>query len=445
MESISPEVKALTTFIEASVNELQNGGNTPSPGEALLFIGNWHESFPRLIFEDPVLKPVDRNVWAAIKLRTSSNKATAFPSYEELCAACNIEGRATISRAIAILRATRWLTLCKRVRIRGKVAGNIYALHDEPLQLSDTLFLDPDYMKFLEEAALKHPHPRAKAICRAVLQTIEADIDAGRDVITPESGLNRRMEAIGTLRQLSTSGRGLVNDSSLPARNGFYSINIAGIASINQKPDREGNRVQKLNSEAPSTETELRRSEPSTVSVLRNQRIDSKEIFKGDCCKAEASTVSVLRSSSSNKNTTTTTLEYPDELSENERRLATKYLAKIPEHQRQAVLDALEAKFQAIKQGGDGWQYGPVPYLRALCRRVLDGTFVELPVTKQQQAKESKELSRKRLELMNEIQGLNDLMSAPGSAVEELRRLRDKLTRQLEALGQGVTAGEGSG
>ncbi|WP_308873979.1 helix-turn-helix domain-containing protein [Thiothrix subterranea] len=103
-----------------------------------------------MLYEDPILEPLERNVWAIIKLHAmDGNSVTAFPTYEELMLRCQVGSKATISRALAILRATRWLTICKsKLRDgKGRVRGNIYALHDEPLQLAETLALDSDYLR----------------------------------------------------------------------------------------------------------------------------------------------------------------------------------------------------------------------------------------------------------------------------------------------------------
>ena len=441
---ISPDVKALTTFIDASVQDLQNNQSLPSR-EALLFLGNWHESFPRLIFEDPILKPVDRNVWAAIKLRTANNQATAFPSYEELQAACNIEGKATIARAIAILRATRWITLCRRVRKHGRNAGNIYALHDEPLNLFDTFFLDPEYIPFLEKASRKHHHPRAREVCRAVLQTIDADIDADKDIMTPESSLNRRVEAINTLQRISApESSSALSKSDLDHR--FYSVSAKEIIDLAANTTR----VQKLNPVTQSSKTEpgeKNQSSKTELSAPNSQPIDNKEVSVFETTKTNTadavSSVFELRSSSSSssKKNTTTTLRFPEELTENNRRIAIKFLKKIPEHQHQAVLDALNVKFQAIKQGSESWSHGPIPYLRKLCNTVLDGTFVEMPVTVQHQTRQSQERAQERVDLMTQIQGLDELMKAPGAAVEELRQIRNKAVMQLRQMDDGDAIG----
>ncbi len=183
--------------------------------EGLLFLGNPQLVFPRLLFEDPILEPVDRNVWAAIKLHAADGDAiTAFPSYEELMLRCNIGSKATVARSISILRACRWLTVCKS-RLRdamGRVRGNIYALHDEPLQLVETLGLDDHYLKWLAETAEgKHtPHPRAIALANQILQDMQDQVQAGEDITQLRPPMERRTEAmlaISGLRSGKVAGR----------------------------------------------------------------------------------------------------------------------------------------------------------------------------------------------------------------------------------------------
>ena len=154
-----------------------------SAQDGLLFLGNPQLVFPRLLFDDPVLEPVDRNVWAVIKLHAADgDSVTAFPTYEEIMLRCNIGSKATVSRSIAILRACRWLTVCKaRLRdAKGRVKGNIYALHDEPLQLAETLELDDTYLHFLQETAQhkQNPHPRAIGVAATVLQDMQSQVGA---------------------------------------------------------------------------------------------------------------------------------------------------------------------------------------------------------------------------------------------------------------------------
>jgi len=83
----------------------------------MLFMGNWHQAVPAMVIQDPVLEPVDKLVWMVIMLYArETGGRTAFPDYDTIAAKTNVSSTSTVSRAIAILRLTRWLTLCARVR-----------------------------------------------------------------------------------------------------------------------------------------------------------------------------------------------------------------------------------------------------------------------------------------------------------------------------------------
>ena len=113
---IRPETLALHALIEASIGGAEEGAQG-ARHDALLFLGNRHASFPTLVVQDPVLEPVDKLVWMTIRLQAGEAAgSTAFPSYDYIRKMANIASKSTVARAIAILRATRWLSLCARLR-----------------------------------------------------------------------------------------------------------------------------------------------------------------------------------------------------------------------------------------------------------------------------------------------------------------------------------------
>src|SRR3546814_6124868 len=75
---------------------------------------------------------------------------TAFPTYEQLrpwLASTPCAGQAsheTVARALTLLRLTRWLSLVRRRRDpkTGRILGNLYVLHDEPLTPFEAMQLD---------------------------------------------------------------------------------------------------------------------------------------------------------------------------------------------------------------------------------------------------------------------------------------------------------------
>ncbi|MET0003356.1 MAG: STY4528 family pathogenicity island replication protein [Candidatus Thiodiazotropha sp.] len=146
---IRPETLALDKLIKATIARVE-ASRDGGAADTVLFLGNRHQSFPTAVIRDPVLEPVDKLVWMVIMLAVRETGANAaFPSYEAISCLANVSSRSTIARAIAILRASRWLTLCGRLRkASGRFRGNVYALHDEPLPLADVIHLDGDYMAF---------------------------------------------------------------------------------------------------------------------------------------------------------------------------------------------------------------------------------------------------------------------------------------------------------
>ncbi|WP_210501168.1 STY4528 family pathogenicity island replication protein, partial [Pantoea ananatis] len=63
--------------------------------------------------------------------------------------------RETVSRTLLMLRLTGWISLCKKVRDEGgRVRGNIYAQHDEPLGYRDAETFDPGWLTLVEQSCL---------------------------------------------------------------------------------------------------------------------------------------------------------------------------------------------------------------------------------------------------------------------------------------------------
>lgn len=343
---IRPETYALDALIrETLARGRRSGGNT---SDALLFFGNRHHAFPVVVVHDPILEPVDKLVWMVIcqAAQGMGTKAT-FPSYADIARLANVSSTSTVSRAIAILRATRWLSLCARNReANGRFGGNVYALHDEPLPLADALHLDPGYMAFLEEAA-GHHHARVRRIVQAVSASLNQDIRSGKDVLAPVNPMERRLEALHAIQRGGDRR--------------YFSFNAEVIAGLaNSGVRRDGS----------------------------NQDQNSKAV-KPDPQKSK----SALRSSSKYKNTTTTTptptdskdsareavslesLIVPPRLKDNQRALAARYLGTIPVEHRQPVLDELAGRFLAEQHGAKP-VYDELRYLHHLCAQVNRGGFV---------------------------------------------------------------------
>ncbi len=169
--------------------------------DAFLYSGNRPESVPRRLFLDRRLTPLERNAWQVFRLQLNDDGVTAFPTYDQLrpylasmpCAAQ--ASHETVARALTLLRLTRWLSLVRRRRDpkTGRILGNLYVLHDEPLTPFEAMQLDPDYLGLVNQA-LTHA---AKAVQIVGVQTLkeiaEDPMLSGRTLPTRLQVLAQRM------------------------------------------------------------------------------------------------------------------------------------------------------------------------------------------------------------------------------------------------------------
>lgn len=340
---IRPETYALDALIrETLARGRRSGGNA---ADALLFLGNRHHAFPVVVVHDPILEPVDKLVWMVIcQAAQATGTKAVFPSYSDIARLANVSSTSTVSRAIAILRATRWLSLCARNReANGRFSGNVYALHDEPLPLADALHLDPGYMAFPKEAA-GHHHARVRRVVQAVSTSLDQDIRSGTDVLAPVNPMERRLEALHAIQRGGDRR--------------YFSFNaevIVGLANSSLRRD-ESNRDQ--NSKAVKPGPQKSKSVPRSsryINTTTTTPTDSK-----DSAREAVSLESLI---------------VPPRLKDNQRALAARYLGTIPVEHRQPVLDELAGRFLAEQHGAKP-VYDELRYLHHLCVQVNRGGFV---------------------------------------------------------------------
>ncbi|EAT4156053.1 helix-turn-helix domain-containing protein [Salmonella enterica] len=155
-------------------------GTSGQERNGLLFTGNLHDAYPRALILDMRLSPLDKMCWIMIRQYALQNDGAIFPSYDELQKLLSSPGsglasRGTVSRALTMLRLTGWLSLCKRVRdAGGRVRGNIYAQHDEPLSARDAETFDPGWLDIVGRSCL-HKRGAVSETARSVLNGILDD------------------------------------------------------------------------------------------------------------------------------------------------------------------------------------------------------------------------------------------------------------------------------
>ena len=395
--SVSARTAALESLIQSSLGALRDGHGETRPAEALLFVGHWNDALPRLLLHDSVLEPVDKIVWAVIKTRADPARGTAFPSYATIGRLANVGSEATVSRALAILRITRWLTACGRVRdFRGRFRGNVYVLHDEPLSLTDTLYLDPLYMAFTRQS-VEHRHARVAQIAGAQIRSLELDVAEGVDVLQRQDPIVDQIAVRqAEIHDDSYPGpTGSAADASAPTT--VYGLRFRlrqQLAAPSAEPASTSRQLQNLKTVQPAGQQQIF----AALDHLQNLKTVEPQNLREQKFLSPQNLQSPVVVGSSEDTTTTTahqspaksevpsiepgadlaleTLRWPSALSANYRHLAAIQLRSVPTALRQEVLDILDGRLRAIDRGADRLHYGPLAYLKTLCAKAVSGQLV---------------------------------------------------------------------
>ena len=344
-EPVRSQTLALDALIEKTVAQVAASAQL-EPADRMLFLGNRHHAFPAAVINDPVLEPVDKLVWMVIMLQVHETGGnTAFPGYGAIGRMANIASRATIARAIAILRATRWLTLCRRVRTRsGRFCGNLYAVHDEPLPLVDTRHLDTDYWDFLQKAA-EHAHGRVRAVAQGVLYSISEDAAMGRNVLDQLHPIERRIES--------------VVGSPKEGHRRFFSFTRTAVRQLRKDlvTAQQANHDHDQNLNMVKASHDQNMNSVCSSSYINKKTTTETAVSKFDLADEDARP-----------------LVYPRRLGDSHRELADRYLASLAPEQRQPILDELEGRLQA-EQKGMKPVYDEISFLISLCKLTKQGSF----------------------------------------------------------------------
>jgi hypothetical protein len=360
MSRLDPKTSALEAYISASVERLLQGHTEP-PQNGLIFLSAWQEAMPAMIHLDPVLEPVDSRVFAVLWLwaKQQGRGSVAFPTYDYLLDRCNIHSKATLARSIAILRLSRWITLCRRVREQGRYRGSVYALHDEPLALIATEHLDPDYRAFVGQA-IRHSHARVGKVASVILESLPEQ-DAGlqrsgsRHAVTP---ISARIEAMATL------------DGTPVGR--YFGLRRTALGTLKAKrcphplpADRSSapneHQVQKLNS--------VNRVLPDQV---QNLNLVPRSSSSSKNNKTTTTTGDAPENRAQEGSTIVANLAFHDTLTRRERQLARGYLRGLAVDMQQALLDELAEKMDVQAKQACRVR-NPLALLSWMCQEVKAG------------------------------------------------------------------------
>ncbi|MGT1662802.1 STY4528 family pathogenicity island replication protein, partial [Salmonella enterica subsp. enterica serovar Typhimurium] len=164
--------------------------------------------------------------------------------------------RETVRRALLMLRLTGWLSLCKRVRDKsGRIRGNIYAQHDEPLGLFDAEYFDPGWLDAVADAC-RHSNKTIRLTALAVLQDIKSDTGMRHRhsrvaLIEARLSVPQTPQEMAPLRQKKNSGSETEPGQKSPSSESELSVLrgdiLPGSDSELSRKSRDGDLVRKSN------------------------------------------------------------------------------------------------------------------------------------------------------------------------------------------------------
>ena len=346
---------ALADLFDAALKDLTPNPNPRAPapmavptpaasGDAFLFSGNRHESVPRRLFVDRRLTPLERNAWQVFRLMLNDDGVTTFPTYEQLrpwLASMPCAGQAsheTVARALTLLRLTRWLSLVRRRRDpkTGRILGNLYVLHDEPLTLFEAMQLDADYLALVSQS-LGHS---AKAVQVVGLNTLQEIAD---DPMLSGRTLPSRLQVLAE----RLADQGITATASYPQEDAIHDSE-EGPASLLRNGERPSSESEAGPKPAPDSSLRI----PKEDRTVRNDRIN------------EVRTVPRARALQN--------LRLPERflrLKDEQQAGALVALQQVDEAQRQAVLDEWAARCHnsAVRN--------PAGYLFGIIQKAIRGEF----------------------------------------------------------------------
>lgn len=322
----------------------QRRGNDASASNAekdaldgLLFMGNPHETVPRALLLDQRLGAADVLGWQMIRLLSNTDRTTAFPTYDELepllrSGAGQKASRKTVARVIATLRLTRWLTLGMRARntTNGRMIGNVYVLHDEPLGPAEALSLDQEYIEYVIQCT-RHGNKAVANVARLVRDELAEngvlEIPTRLDVIEQRAERQQRAE--------------------FPAE------------TQGNSPGFHGKLGQFPGNDLPSFQREPRRESDTHGAVSDRNALTAVRSYTNTLCKTTA------------REETSTPLvwSWPLELSGDEREAVSVMLIGLPNEVQQAVVDEAAGRLEA------GKVKSPMGFLHTLAKRAAADQF----------------------------------------------------------------------
>jgi len=335
----------------------------------------------------------------------------------------------------------------------GQYRGAIYAQHDEPISLAETLLLDSTYLDFLQEETRGDVLKRLNNIKHSVLKHTDYRLLTDETALTPESGIG------SSLRRMSSNLSNNPLDTVLACPpeilepknelNCYENQSIPEeVRNLLRADDNEKHHVKTFYVDNSGKNSRNIAHKP--LNRPNSQQKQPSESFNMDNHVNNFYTAYCSSGSSfiNNKKTTTTQkLRIPSCLSGTKRKeeYAHDLSRKLPPDEQQYILDFVEDRHKAGEQGISKPMPNPIGFLISMVERMQNGTFVpsgygERNNMTQQEKPDNTERQYKqaRQELFSNIRHLDkmiDMQNQPGLK-NELVVQRDQLKEKMLNLEQ---------
>ncbi len=343
---------ALIGRAASSMTQRRGEAASASSGQAdaldgLLFMGNPHETVPRALLLDQRLGAVDVLGWQMIRLLSNADRTTAFPTYDELepllrSGANRKASRKTVARVIAILRLTRWMTLGMKARNtdNGRMIGNVYVLHDEPLAPAESLSLDAEYIEYVIRCTRHHNRDVAE-----VAQLVRDELAEGGVLELPT-----RLEVIDQRAQRQK-------------RTEFPAETLSSDTQFPEETQQDSPGFQRKLGQFPKSE------DPSFQRKLMRESDTYDAVSDASRPTVRSYTISVCKTTAREPGDTSLVWSWPLELTADERESVTFLLTGLSTETQQAVIDEAAGRVDA------GKVKNTLGFLHTLAKRAASDNF----------------------------------------------------------------------
>ena len=335
LDLIKQHIKRASDMLRQSTDDASSRDDLGS----LIYMGNHHDSVPRDLVMDPLLDSGEVHTWMLMKIHINNpHLPSSIPSQNDLMGLLKCS-RPVVSRHMQVLRALRWITLCDEVRSDdGRIRGHVYAQHDAPLSIQDTLVLDQNYIDFLEKPCTGDVLKRLRMIKEAALRQIHHDLKDGLDLNQLPTQMQKLAQGLGGIDRKTD----YVKD--------FYMVN---------------RHVKKIN---------------MVENHVKDFYVDENDVSSG-------SSNNIYNKNNIYIKTTTTSTTKPQDLIKNLRfpsffrdsdhlkTLASELLNRIEPEKQQFALDYLADRVRAGEQGTDKPVGNSIAYLNWVVRELANGTL----------------------------------------------------------------------